>query len=92
LVPHTLLVLRGAESFVIRADPWNRQTIPWIEFLERVVRRDFSWMVRVRRSAEDPWGAVCHEERVARRSDVRQVVQRIERELHRGSLCRDVDT
>src|SRR5438874_11718131 len=84
---HTLVIVRGREQFVLRADPWNRRTIPWLEFIERLVRRDFRWVLCVRRWDDDPFGAVCHEETVPSRRDVGGAMTRIEADVQEGRVC-----
>jgi hypothetical protein len=80
----------GVRAYVIRAQPSGMpkgvgSLSIWVELLvhlQRLVARDRSWTVCVRRHADDPFGAVAHEETASdemqARARVAELKQRIE--------------
>ena len=81
-------------DFVIRVDHWNRSPgffggsslATVLEPIERAVRRDHSFTLRVRRAADDPFGPTIHEEPVRERSEVVDAIARTEERLRSGEI------
>jgi hypothetical protein len=87
----TVDVATQSGSYVIRAEPWNQRQeglqSNWgttNRFLERLFTRNHSWTVRVRERQDDPFGRVQYAENVAKRSEVPEVLRRVEDALRRG--------
>jgi hypothetical protein len=51
-----------------------------------MLKKDHSWVIRVRRYSDDPFGPVIHEERVADPTNVKGTIQRLEKTIHDGGL------
>ena len=69
----------GKDAFVIRAEPTGVPTDAsslsiWVGLVvqvRRLIKRDQTWMVRVRRSDDDPFGDIVHEEVTADETQAR---------------------
>ena len=82
-----------AGDFVIRAEPWGIpqgllgfvSNVHEFAFIRRALKRDHSWIVRVRQRSDDPFGAVVHEERVMNKAAVPTAIARLESAIRDGS-------
>ncbi len=83
---------QGTHAYVIRAEPSG---VPggvgslsiWIELLaqiRRLLTRERSWTVRVRRRDDDPFGAIIHEETVPDGIQARAKVQELKQQIESG--------
>jgi hypothetical protein len=57
--------------------------------IRRFIRRDQTWTIRVRRSADDPFGYVVHQEIAANEDHARKRVDEIKAEIRSGRLSWD---
>ena len=81
-------------DFVIRVEPWNRpqtssqmtNVVSSLARLQRVMGRNHSWILRVRRSTDDPFGPVIHEEGIHGRAAVPEAIERVELAIRNGTL------
>ena len=89
------MIPSGGETFVLRAEPSGTPqnasmmsaTFTALSLLwRRVVRRDRTWVLRVRRHADDPLGAVLHEEVLAPAEEAKQRVEELHRAIASGDL------
>ncbi len=84
----------GGDSYVIRAEPSGMprgvaSLSTWVELvvdLRRLVTRDRTWTVLVRRRADDPFGVVIHEEVVVDEKRAQARVEEVAREIGSGSI------
>ena len=84
----------GESAFVIRAEPSGVPTgvgslSMWMELvvhIRRFVKRDQTWMIRVRRSEDDPFGNVVHQEVAADKDAARKRVAEIKGEIRCGQF------
>jgi hypothetical protein len=82
----------GARAYVIRAEPSGMpkgagSLSIWVELfvhLQRLVARDRSWTVRVRRHADDPFGTVLHEETAQDATQARARVAELKQQIELG--------
>jgi len=75
-------------GFFLRAEPWNYRVDSLAMFapLERLLKRDQSWVIQVRAYHEDPFGPIVHLERVTSKDAVPSAIKRIEQEIHQGTI------
>lgn len=79
----------GKVPFVIRAEPSGVPTgvgslSIWVELvvqIRRFIRRDQTWTIRIRRSRDDPFGNVVHQETAADEDHARKRVDEIKAEI-----------
>ena len=82
------------DAYVIRAEPTGVPTgvgslSLWVELALRVrrfIRRDQTWTVRVRRSEDDPFGDVLHQEVMSHESHARRRAEEIKDEIRSGQF------
>jgi len=97
-VAWTVEVWSSTGAYVVRAEPWNAYQdgvgTNWTHtyrFLERLIARNHSWTVRVRRRGDDPFGPVLYSENVKKRRGVPQMLRRVEQGLQRGVRPEELD-
>jgi hypothetical protein len=85
----------SGESFVVRTEPAGipqglaaaSQTLTEISLLwTRIVRRDRSWHIRVRRYVDDPAGPVLYHETATSSDDALQRLERLREVIATGRL------
>lgn len=87
----------GESAVVIRAEPSGVPTDVgslsiWVELvfqIRRFISRDQTWTIRVRRSRDDPFGHVVHQEIAADEDYARKRVDEIKAEIRSGQLSWD---
>jgi hypothetical protein len=86
-------VLRG-DAYVIRAKPTGMPSgvaslSSWVELVvdvRRLVTRNRTWTVLVRRRADDPFGVVIHEEVVVDEKHAQARVEEVALEIRSGTI------
>lgn len=84
----------GESAFVIRAEPSGVPTgvgslSIWVELvvqIRRFIKRDQTWTIRVRKSRDDPFGNVVHQEIAADENHARRRVDELKAEIRSGQL------
>jgi hypothetical protein len=76
-------------DFLVRAAPWNSDNSlsglgPWFLPVERLIRRDHSWVIRVRRYFDDPLGPVVYEQSVENKDTVVAAIEQVETMIRSG--------
>ena len=87
----------GESAFVIRAEPSGVPTgvgslSIWVELVvqvRRFIRRGHTWMIRVRRTGDDPFGNVVHQEVAADEQHARVRVDEIKDGIRSGQFSWD---
>jgi hypothetical protein len=92
VVAYTAEASGPAGTFVIRAEPRGIphgclgfvSSVRGLAFLRRLVTRNHSWVIRVRRWDDDPFGAVVYEERVIGKAVVPLSIARVATAIRGG--------
>jgi hypothetical protein len=95
-VGYVVEVHGASGAFLIRAEPWNSDNAlsglgPWYLPVERLLRRDHSWVIRVRRYFEDPFGPVVYQKRVENKNAVAPAIRHVEALIRGGVFPRPSD-
>ena len=83
-------------AFFIRAEPWNSDNAlsglgPWYLPVERLIRRDHSWVIRVRSYLDDPFGPVVYLQPVENKNAVAAAIGHLETLIRGGAFPRTTD-